>query len=251
MSRNRIIFACLIIPCLLLGQDIDEAIRLFNSFQFSRAKEIFHELKNEKNHPRIGEVYYYLGRLSVNPDSATYYYYEVINNHPRSRYADISYLEIAKINVARKNFKTAIANLDALIKRYPETEYRDEIMFWQGVSYVSVGDAEQGETILKELQKTFPRSVWSERAANITQTKDLSQEYYAIQLGSYRNKENAESYAATLRDKGLDVRIVEALVKGQIYYRLWTGRFLTLEQAKEYMVKLDSLGLKGNVVRGS
>ncbi|MGB7055303.1 MAG: SPOR domain-containing protein [bacterium] len=251
MSRNRIILACLVIPCLLFGQDIDEAIRSFNSFQFSRAKEIFYTLKADKNHPRIGEVFYYLGRLSVNPDSAVSYYYDVINNYPQSRYADISYLEIAKINVARKSFRTAIANLDALIKRYPETEYRDEIMFWQGVSYISVDETEEGAAILKELQKSFPESVWSERAANITLTKDVEQEYYTIQLGSYRNKSNAEKYAATLREKGLDVRVVQAFVKGQTYYRVWAGQFLTLEQAKEYMLKLDSLGLKGNVVRGS
>ena len=251
MSRNRIVLACLIIPCLLAGQDIDEAIRLFNSFQFNRAKEIFYALKAEPDHPRIGEVYHYLGRLSVNPDSAVYYYYNVINNYPQSRYADVSYLEIAKINVARKNFRTAIANLEALVKRYPETEYRDEIMFWQGVSYISVDETEEGEALLNELQRSFPKSVWSERAANITLTKDIEQEYYAIQLGSYRNKVNAEKYAASLREKGLDVRVVQALVKGQTYYRVWAGQFLTLEQAKEYMLKLDSLGLKGNVVRGS
>jgi tetratricopeptide (TPR) repeat protein len=250
MSRNRIIFACLVIPCLLLGQDIDEAIRLFNAFQFNRAKEIFYELKENKDYPRIGEVYYYVGRLSVNPDSAVFYYYEVINDHPQSRYADLSYLEIAKINVARKNFRTAIANLDALLKRYPETEYRDEIMFWKGVSYISIDDTEEGEAILKELQKSFPASIWSERAANITLTKNIEQEYYAIQLASYRNKGNAEKYAVTLREKGLDVRVVQALVKGQTYYRVWVGEFLTLEQAKEYAHKLDSLGLKGNVVRG-
>ncbi len=251
MSRNRIVLACIVIPCLLFAQDIDEAIRLFNSFQFSRAKEIFSTLKTDKDHPRIGEVYYYLGRLSVNPDSAIHYYYDVINNYPQSRYADVSYLEIAKINVARKNFRTAIANLDALVKRYPETEYRDEIMFWKGVSYVSVDETEEGETILNELQRSFPESVWSERAANITKTKDIEKEYYSIQLGSYRNKSNAETYAATLRKKGLDVRVVQALVKGQTYYRVWAGQFLTLEQAKEYMLKLDSLGLKGNVVKGS
>jgi outer membrane protein assembly factor BamD (BamD/ComL family) len=174
----------------------------------------------------------------------------VIKKHPQSRYADLSYLEIAKINVARKNFRTAIANLDALLSRYPDTEYRDEIMFWQGVSYISIDDTEEGEAILKELQKSFPGSVWSERASNITLTKDIEQEYYTIQLGSYRNKSNAEKYAATLRDKGLDVRVVQALVKGKTYYRVWAGQFLTLEQAKEYVLKLDSLGLKGNVVRG-
>jgi len=235
----------------LLGQDIDEAIRLFNSFQFTRAKDIFLELVSDTNHPRIGEVYYYIGRLSVNPDSALFRYYEVINKHPQSHYADISYLEIAKINIARKNYRTALANLDALLKRYPDTEYRDEIMFWQGISYISVDDAAQGEAMLEELQRSFPKSVWSERAVNITKNKDLGQEYYTIQLGSYREKSNAETYAKTLEDKGLDVRIIEAFIKGQMYYRVWSGQFITLERAKEYMLKLDSLGLKGNVVRGS
>jgi TolA-binding protein len=251
MSRFRILLACLVIPCILLGQDLDEAITLFNSFQFGRAKEIFQKLKEDKDHPRIGEVYYYLGRLSVNPDTAAHYYYQVINSYPQSRYADICYLEIAKINVVRKNFRTAIANLDELSKRYPDTDYRDEIMFWQGVSYVSLDETEQGEAILIELQKSYPKSVWSERAANITRTKDIEPEFYAIQLGSYRNRSNAEKYASTLRDMGLEVRVVEALVKGQTYYRVWTGHFITLEQAKEYMLKLDSLGLKGNVVKGS
>ncbi|MDH4210832.1 MAG: SPOR domain-containing protein [candidate division WOR-3 bacterium] len=250
MSRHRIILASIIIPFLLSGQDMDEAIRLFNSFQFSRAKEIFYELKKDENHPRIGEVYYYLGRLSVNPDSAAQYYYSVINEYAQSRYADIAYLEIAKINIARKNFATAIANLDELLKRYPETEYRDEIMFWQGVSYISVGNTERGESLLASLQSNFPKSVWSERAANITQKKESIQEYYTVQLGSYRNKENAESYAASLREKGIDVKIVEALVKGHIYYRVWSGQFASLEKAKEHLSKLDSLGLKGNVVRG-
>ena len=250
MSRYRIILACIVIPFLLFGQDIDEAIRLFNSFQFSRAKEIFYELKKDVDHPRIGEVYYYLGRLSVNPDSAAQYYYSVINDYPQSRYADIAYLEIAKVNIARKNFATAIANLDELLKRYPDTDYHDEIMFWQGVSYISIGNTGRGESILASLQSRFPKSVWSERAANITQKKESAKEYYTVQLGSYRNRENAENYAASLREKGIDIKIVEALVKGQTYYRVWSGEFASLEKAKEHVSKLNSMGLKGNVVRG-
>lgn len=250
MSRYRIILAGIVIPLLLSGQDIDEAIRMFNSFQFSRAKEIFYELKKDENHPRIGEVYYYLGRLSVNPDSAAQYYYSVINDYPQSRYADITYLEIAKINIARKNFTTAIANLAELLKRYPETEYQDEIMFWQGVSNISAGNTERGESLLASLQNKYPKSVWSERAANITQKKESAQEYYTVQLGSYRNRENAQTYAASLREKDIEVEIVEAIVKGHTYYRVWSGHFASLEKAKEHLSKLDSLGLKGNVVRG-
>ncbi len=250
MSRHRIIFTLAIVPYLLFSQDIDEAIRSFNAFRFNQAKEIFRALAENENYGRIGEVYYYLGRLSVNPDSAASYYYKVINNHPQSRYADISYLEIAKINIARKNFVTAASNLEALVKRYPETEYLDEVMFWQGISYISMDDNDRGEEILKTLQRTYPKSKWSERASNITHKKGTVQEFYTVQLGSYRSKDNAERYATTLRGKGVDVSVVEALVKGQTYYRVWSGQFLSLEGAREYLMKLDSLGLKGNVVRG-
>ncbi len=74
--------------------------------------------------------------------------------------------------------------------------------------------------------------------------------YYTVQLGSYRNRDNAENYAASLREKGIEVNIVEALVKGHTYYRVWSGQFASLDKAKEHLAKLDSLGLKGNVVRG-
>ncbi len=250
MSRYRIILACAIIPCLLFGQDIDEAIRLFNAFQFNRAKEIFSKLSQNKDDARIGEVYYYLGRLAVNPDSAAGFYYKVINDHPQSRYADQSYLEIAKINIARKNFGTAISNLEELMKRYPETEYKDEIMFWRGISHISMDETARGEEILAALQRTYPKSVWSERASNITRKAEVTKEFYAVQLGSYTTKDNAEKYAASLRQKGIDTRVVQALVKGQTYYRVWVGEFPDLEKARAYQQKLDSLGFKGHVVRG-
>lgn len=250
MSRHRIILACAVIPCLLFGQDIDEAIRLFNAFQFKPAKEIFEKLRKDERYVRIGEVYYYIGRLSVNPDSAMHYYYEVINEHGQSRYADAAYLEIAKINIARGNFATALANLEALLKRYPETEYKDEVMFWQGICYISTDDRKRGEEMLGALQRAFPKSLWSERAANVVQKKEATEEYYTVQLGSYRSRGNAEQVAVALRDKRIDTRIVEALVKGQTYYRVWAGQFGSLEAARAYALKLDSLGIKGHVVRG-
>jgi cell division protein FtsN len=49
---------------------------------------------------------------------------------------------------------------------------------------------------------------------------------------------------------GFDTQVVDALVKGNIYYRVWVGRFSIIEQAKAFSLKLDSLGIKGNVVKG-
>jgi len=253
MSYSRIIFALLIIPFVLNAQDIDEAIRLFNAFQFERAREIFFEVVTDVDDPRIAEAYYYLGRLSIAPDSALSYYQRVTKDYPQSRYADISYLEIAKINIARSKYANAIVTLSELLRNYPETNSKDEILFWLGVSYMSNGQEKQGTNVLQDLRTRFPKSMWSERAANVVPTKktpETIEEYFTIQVGSYRNRENAEKHAEDLRKREFDVEIVEAQVKGEAYYRVWVGKFATAERAKTFSIKLDSLGIKGNVVRG-
>jgi len=256
MSRYRFILIAFLIPLCLLSQDINEAIRLFNTSQFDKAYEIFIEITKDKNNPRIAEAYYYLGRLSVKPDTALMYYNKVINTYAQSRFADISHLEIGKIYIARKNYKNSIIILNELLKKYPDTGYRDEVMFWLGVSYVSTGMEDEGIVMLKNLRSEFPKSVWSERALTIipgngSETPPATEVYYTVQVGSYRNKSNADNYAAQLREKGYGVQVVEALVKGNTYFRVWVGKYPTIEEAKAFSLSLESAGIKGNVVKGN
>jgi TolA-binding protein len=253
MPRSRIILALLIIPLCLFSQDIDEAIRLFNSSQFERARDIFVQVAKDKSNPRIPEAYYYLGRLSISPDSSLYYFNKVKTDYPQSRYADIAYLEIAKSNISMKHYQNAIITLTELLREYPDTNLHDEIMFWLGVSYMSSGKEDEGISILKDLRKTYPKSLWSERALTIIPSKDTpdkTKEYYTVQVGSYRNKSNADTYADEIKEKGHSVQVVEALVKGNTYYRVWVGKFSTIEQAKTYSAELESSGIRGNVVKG-
>jgi TolA-binding protein len=250
MPRYRIIFTLLIVPLFLFSQDIDEAIRLFNAFQFKRSHEIFKKVIEDENNPRIAEAYYYLGRLAINPDSALFYYNRVMTYYPQSRYADISYLETAKINIARENYGRAIMTLNDVLKNFPDTDFQDEVLFWLGVSYIGSGRIEDGEKILERLRVSFPHSVWSERVANIIYTEKTDEEYYTVQVGSYRIADNAHKRAEEMRVLNVDARVVKAMVKGIIYYRVWIGRFPTLEAAKAFSAKLDSVGIKGNVVKG-
>jgi outer membrane protein assembly factor BamD (BamD/ComL family) len=181
------------------------------------------------------------------------YYTKVINDYPQSRYADISYLEVAKSNIARQKYNNAIVTLNELLRKYPDTNLIDEVLFWLGISYISSEQGEQGRNILENLRKRFPKSLWSERAASIIPTGKTSVEpkdYYTVQVGSYRKKANAERHAKEMREKGFETQIVEALVKGNTYFRVWVGKFPTIEQAKTFSLKLDSLGIKGNVVKG-
>ncbi len=250
LSLNRIISASALIVSLIFAQNIDEAIKQFNAFQFDKAKIMFEELAKDENNPRIAEVFYYLARLTVNPDSSINYYRAIIDKYPQSRYADIALLETAKIFIGKEDFKNALVTLNQLSKNYPNSELKDEVLFWIGVALIESGNKESGYKTLQELVNMFPKSIWANRAKNLIPATIPQKEYYAVQVGSFRNKENAEKRIEELKTKGFDARIVEALVMDKIHYRVWVGEFETMEQAKSFAAKLDSLGIKGNVVKG-
>ncbi|MEO0185363.1 MAG: SPOR domain-containing protein [candidate division WOR-3 bacterium] len=246
----RILLATTLSAVIVFAQSIEEAIRLFNAFQFEKARAIFEELVKDTNNPRIAEVYYYLARLTVNPDSSIAYYQRIIGDYPQSRYADIAYLEIAKIGIAREDYKNALVTLNELNKNYPNSELKEEILFWTGIAYIETGNKEKGHKILQELINTFPKSIWASRAMNLIPSTQPTKEYYTIQVGSFKNRDNAEKRLEELKAKGYNGRIVEASVMDKLYFRVWVGDFETMEQARSVAAKLDSLGIKGNVVKG-
>jgi tetratricopeptide (TPR) repeat protein len=249
----RIVAALTLIAVALVAQDIDEAIRLFNSYHFERSRAIFSEVVKDENNPRVAEAFYYLGRLSLAPDSALSYYRRVIRKYPQSRYADVAHLEIAKIHFARKDFSNAIITLNELLRTFPDTGVKDEVLFWLGVSYISSGKKKEGTGILEELRRNYPKSVWSERTLRVIPGSEPSagQEYFTIQVGSYRDRANAETYAGEIGKQGFDVQVVEAFVKGNTYFRVWVGKFALREDADAFSLKLNALGIKGNVVKSN
>ncbi len=250
LSINRVLLTTTVIASVVLAQNMDEAIKLFNAFQFDRARAIFEELAKDESNPRIAEIFYYLARLTTNPDSSIQYYRRIINGYAQSRYADVAYLEIAKIRIAREDYKNALITLNELTRNYPTSELKEEILFWTGIAQIESGSKDAGYKTLQELISTFPKSIWSGRARNIIPQTQSVKECYTVQVGSFKNRDNAERKVEELKLKGHTGRIVEASVMEKLYYRVWVGEFETVEQARSYAAKLDSAGIKGNVVKG-
>ncbi|MEO0106103.1 MAG: tetratricopeptide repeat protein [candidate division WOR-3 bacterium] len=250
LSFYRILSATALIVSITSAQTVDEAIKLFNAFQFDKAKNLFVKLAQDENNPRIAEIYYYLGRLNVNLDSSFYYYKIIIDRYPQSRYVDVAYLEIGKIFILKEDFSNALITFNELIKNYPNSDLKEEILFWLGFAYIETGNKESGYKTFNELINTYPNSIWASRAKNLLPSNQPKKEFYTVQVGSFRNKNNAETIVSELKAKGFDAKIIEAVVMDKIHYRVWVGEFETMEQAKTLALKLDSLGIKGNVVKG-
>ncbi|MEO0226055.1 MAG: SPOR domain-containing protein [candidate division WOR-3 bacterium] len=236
------------------GDEIDEAIKLFNDFKFEEARKAFQEiLKKESRDPRIPEVYFYLARLTPKPESAEVYYNIIITDYPDSRFSDKAYLELAKMYFAREDYTRAIMRLNELKEKFPESIVLDQVFFWLGLAYMGANDKRNGILLLKSLIETFPNSPWAARARSVLRSEkqpiEEKESAFTVQIGSYRNQVNAKNQLEKLKARGLDATISQFTVGRDTFYRIWVGEFNTLEQAKEYLRTLDSLGYKGNVVK--
>ncbi len=72
---------------------------------------------------------------------------------------------------------------------------------------------------------------------------DLKVPNYTVQLGSYKNKTDAEAQAAKIKNG----RVEKVVVQNETYYRVYAGSFTDAEHAKQEMKRLNRMGFAGFV----
>jgi cell division protein FtsN len=68
---------------------------------------------------------------------------------------------------------------------------------------------------------------------------------YTVQVSSWRSKGKANSQAAELSTAGFDAYVVDAVVDGESWHRVRVGRYSTMDEAREEIVKMQSHGVDG------
>ena len=66
-----------------------------------------------------------------------------------------------------------------------------------------------------------------------------------VQIGSFRDEENARCLVRDLKAKGFQARVVEALIREVRYYRVVAGSVQSPEQAQDMLVRLKEAGFEG------
>jgi TolA-binding protein len=75
-------------------------------------------------------------------------------------------LGIAKVHMGRGQFSKARTCFDRLLKRYPQSEFAAEAVFFNGVNlYKQTYDPGDLGSIFQRLQREYPASGWCNRAS--------------------------------------------------------------------------------------
>jgi hypothetical protein len=169
------------------------------------------------------------------------------NKFPKS--AGLIYIE----GLIASNGEESIKCFNVIADSFPGSEWADDALARLFEYNVQVGDPREAELNLRRLQRDFPRSPYvttgylqQERLSLDSLTyKPIAPksegQIWAIQIGAFAVKKNAESLKEKLMADGYVVNVYENLLDGKNnLYLVWVGMFPTQDEAKPLLKELKN-----------
>lgn len=167
-----------------------------------------------QNHPG---VMFLQAVLTSDGSESAKMYQNIVDNFPRSEWADDALYRLFQYYYSIGLYKTAEQKLDQLKAQYPFSAYASE------------------ETPTTE-QKTAP-----EEKAPPVKAKGKVQKYatgFTIQVGAFSTLQNAEDLKAKFEREGYSSNIFTIVTNGKKLHKVWVGEFQTYDEARRFTAEI-------------
>ena len=214
----------------ILPQEVDIVpyLKAIENGNIGQAKDALINLKEK--YPDDPSVMFLDAVLKENGQEAVVIYQNIVDNYPKSKYADAALYRIFSYYYALGLYDTAREKLKQLKESYPESPY------------ISIADQN-----LSALENNGNE----EELNNEEEKKPLPEEVYkfTIQAGAFTNAENANNLATEFDNAGIYSWVGEKSVGGTTFHVVYAGKFVKYEDAENFLQVLNSrFKLNGNIV---
>ncbi len=222
---GTIIFAMLFWPAPASAQSIDERVKfLLAQIEKNQSEEAKKRLPDliavEPNNPG---VLYLQGRIASNGTEAMKSYQSIVDNFPKSEWADDALYAIYQYYYSLGLYKTATLKLQELKREYPASPFSSDT---PPVTAPRLSE----ETV------NLPRkdiSALSESTKTVELASTQPAEPYTLQVGAFGTAANAEKQKDLFEELGMTVEVTNKVRGGRSLYLVWVGSFRTADDAKE------------------
>ena len=225
-------------------KDLQEAEKYYLAGDFLQARPKYEAfIKNNPQSSHRGDARYRLGRSYF----AEGYYEKALETFNQAL-AETPYpfiraqimASIAYVYIYKKDYLQAIHYYKTALATAPEELNRDEIFFNLGTALMRTRNWKEGAQYFQQLTKEYPHSQLVELAR---ERLSLAPNTFVVQLGKYRNKENALKEMEELKNgKEIKVSLKQMLIDGEEFWFIWAGSFSTWTAARK---KADEIQEKG------
>ena len=208
--------------------DIVPYLKAIENGNLGQARDALIDLK-EKN-PDDPSVMFLDAVLKENGQEAVVIYQNIVDNYPKSKYADAALYRIFSYYYALGLYDTSREKLKQLKESYPESPYIN--IANQNLSSLESAEVEEKETGQDE-------------------NETVSQESYkfTIQAGAFTNLDNANNLISEFENASIYSLLGEKTVGGTTFHVVYAGKFEKYEDAENFLQVVNSrFKLNGSIV---
>ncbi len=208
-------------PVKLFSQEVDIVpyLKAIENGNVAEAKEALVDLKAK--YPDDPSVMFLDGVLKENGQEAIIIYQDIVDNYPKSKYADAALYRIFSYYYALGLYESAREKLKQLKTSYPTSPY--------------IQVADQNLSLLEK----------SDDQETVTQTEEIkpkTEENYkfTIQAGAFTNLENANKLIGEFEGSGIYTQLADKVVAGTTFHVVYAGKFEKYEDAESFLQVVNS-----------
>jgi len=205
----------------LYSQEVDIVpyLKAIENGNIGQAKEALVDLK-EKN-VADPSVMFLDAVLKENGQEAVVIYQEIVDNYPKSKYADAALYRIFSYYYALGLYEAAQEKLKQLKTSYPASPYIN--VADQNLSALEKSDVKETETVVEEIKPKVEENY-----------------KFTIQAGAFTNLDNANKLIGEFEASGIFSRLGEKIVGGTTFHVVYAGKFEKYEDAENFLQVVNS-----------
>lgn len=225
------------------GPDIRRRLEMIERGQAEAVRaELPSLLTQYQNNPG---VLYLQAVLTTDGAEAAKLYQTIVDNFPRSEWADDALYRLYQYYYSIGLYKTAEQKLQQLKEEYPFSTYAtDQPVLTELPSSVN---AEQ-----KPLQEKSSNAQRRVERESPQESKAPSSRYpagFTVQVGAFSTLQNAEELKARFEQEGYSCYIFSLMTNGRKLHKVWVGEYKTYNEARDVVKEIkEKYGLNAIVV---
>ena len=204
-----------------LDYEVGKIINMLEQGQVNEAIDNSKQLISANpNHPAI---LYLKGRLETDGIEAVKLYQLIMENHPKSQWADDALFQIYQYYYALGLYRTAEIKMNQLLTEYPNSPY---LVKGKTLEDTKIVESKEQTPKIEIPKQEKPIS------EIVSHTVDTSEIIYTVQVGAYSILKNAEEQKYFFEKAGYKNVIVADRVRGgRTLFLVWVGNYNKLEEA--------------------
>jgi tetratricopeptide (TPR) repeat protein len=232
----------------LNAQDFQEAEVLYLKGEYKQTIDLLEKiLASHMDRSSPPKLYYLLGLSYTkygNLLRADDCFDIIVKEYPNSELVQPALIKLIDVDILKVDYSQALNRCESFLNKYSKSNLASEILWRQYIINLKLANVEKAQSFLTELKNAYPDCPQLKASLEVqsAREKEAALDYFSVQVGSFKDKQNAQNLVDSLKKKGFDSYIRETTDQSGVFFRVRVGQLSSRQEVQNLDIRLKQEG---------